>query len=194
MAVTKRTRFEVLRRDEYTCRYCRADDKPLTIDHVVPVSLGGSDKPENLVACCKDCNAGKSSTSPDAPLVAEVSDEALRYAEALRICIQGNACDLMEKVERREEFRDAWNAWQRGDGSNIELPSGWEDSVDKWIALGIDQDLFAEAIRKAMTRDTIRRGEEFRYMAGIIWRTLDDLRDEAAHYLAYTDAQKGDPR
>lgn len=194
MAVTKRTRFEVLRRDNYTCRYCRSDDNPLTIDHVIPVSLGGSDKPENLVACCKDCNAGKSSTSPDAPLVAEVSDEALRYAEALRICIQGNACDLMEKVERREEFRDAWNAWQRGDGSNIELPSGWEDSVDKWIALGIDQDLFAEAIRKAMTRDTIRRGEEFRYMAGIIWRTLDDLRDEAAHYLAYTDAQKGDPR
>lgn len=34
MAVSKRTRFEVFRRDDYTCRYCRATDNPLTIDHV----------------------------------------------------------------------------------------------------------------------------------------------------------------
>ena len=39
MAVTKRVRFEVLRRDEYTCRYCRSKENELTIDHVVPVTL-----------------------------------------------------------------------------------------------------------------------------------------------------------
>lgn len=39
MAVTKRTRFEVLRRDNYTCRYCHATDNPLTVDHVVPRAL-----------------------------------------------------------------------------------------------------------------------------------------------------------
>lgn len=33
MAVTKRTRFEVLRRDNYTCRYCRSTDGALTVDH-----------------------------------------------------------------------------------------------------------------------------------------------------------------
>lgn len=190
MAVTKRTRFEVLRRDNYTCRYCRSDNNELTIDHVVPVSLGGSDKPENLVACCKDCNAGKSSSSPDAALVAEVSEEALRYAEALQLCIQGNACDLMAKADAREEFRDSWLAWERGDGSSIDLPAGWEDSVDKWIELGIGQDVFHEAIRKAMTRNTIRSGEEFRYMAGIIWRTLDDLRQEAENYVAFTKSRE----
>lgn len=52
MAVTKRTRFEVLRRDNYTCRYCRSTDGALTVDHVTPRSLGGSDDPSNLVACC----------------------------------------------------------------------------------------------------------------------------------------------
>lgn len=32
MAVSKRTRFEVLRRDDYTCRYCRSRENALTID------------------------------------------------------------------------------------------------------------------------------------------------------------------
>ena len=40
MAVSKRTRFEVLRRDNFTCRYCRSTDNELTVDHVTPVALG----------------------------------------------------------------------------------------------------------------------------------------------------------
>ena len=55
MAVSKRTRFEVLRRDDYTCRYCRSTENPLTIDHVVPEALGGGNDPSNLVAACRDC-------------------------------------------------------------------------------------------------------------------------------------------
>ncbi|MGC7224589.1 HNH endonuclease, partial [Mycobacteroides abscessus subsp. massiliense] len=44
MAVTKRLRYEVLRRDNYSCRYCgrSAPEVKLTVDHVVPVALGGS--------------------------------------------------------------------------------------------------------------------------------------------------------
>lgn len=58
MTVSKRIRFEVLRRDNYTCRYCggSAPDVKLTVDHVMPVALGD---PTNLVTACKDCNAGK---------------------------------------------------------------------------------------------------------------------------------------
>ncbi len=63
MAVSKRTRFEVLRRDNFTCRYCRSTEGALTIDHVIPVALGGTDDPDNLVAACHDCNAGKGSIS-----------------------------------------------------------------------------------------------------------------------------------
>ena len=78
MAVSKRTRFEVLRRDDFTCRYCRSKDHELTVDHVVPVALGGTDKPDNLVAACRDCNAGKSSTPPDTALVSDVEADAVR--------------------------------------------------------------------------------------------------------------------
>lgn len=55
MAVNKRLRFEVLRRDGYACHYCHCKDIPLTVDHVVPQALGGRDEAENLVACCMEC-------------------------------------------------------------------------------------------------------------------------------------------
>lgn len=48
MALTKRTRFEVLRRDGHRCRYCGDTAEAgatLTVDHVVPVALGGTDEP-----------------------------------------------------------------------------------------------------------------------------------------------------
>ncbi|MGW6578921.1 HNH endonuclease [Streptomyces globisporus] len=64
MAVSKRLRYEILRRDKHACRYCgaTAPDVPLRVDHVIPVALGGSDAPENLVAACEPCNSGKTST------------------------------------------------------------------------------------------------------------------------------------
>ncbi|MFD9276847.1 HNH endonuclease [Streptomyces mirabilis] len=64
MAVSKRLRYEILRRDRYTCRYCGASapDAPMRVDHVTPVALGGTDHPSNLVAACEPCNSGKSSS------------------------------------------------------------------------------------------------------------------------------------
>ncbi|MFF0055622.1 HNH endonuclease [Streptomyces microflavus] len=64
MAVSKRLRYEILRRDRFTCRYCGASapDAPMRVDHVTPVALGGTDHPSNLVAACEPCNSGKTST------------------------------------------------------------------------------------------------------------------------------------
>lgn len=55
------SRRNILLRDRHTCMYCGA--KPghalLTLDHVIPKSLGGRDTWENLVACCEKCNRFK---------------------------------------------------------------------------------------------------------------------------------------
>lgn len=40
------------------CCYCHAD-VPLTLDHLVAKSVGGSDAGDNLVYCCKNCNSSK---------------------------------------------------------------------------------------------------------------------------------------
>jgi 5-methylcytosine-specific restriction endonuclease McrA len=50
-------RAHVLRRDNNVCQYC--GDVATEVDHVVPVSRGGSHKTNNLVASCKTCNAKK---------------------------------------------------------------------------------------------------------------------------------------
>lgn len=41
------------------CLKCRRDDLPLTADHVVPLSRGGSDEIANIQPLCHPCNSGK---------------------------------------------------------------------------------------------------------------------------------------
>ncbi|WP_097063743.1 HNH endonuclease [Sphingomonas guangdongensis] len=44
------------------CRYCRAEGRitPATVlDHVLALSLGGTNEPANLAPACRDCNARK---------------------------------------------------------------------------------------------------------------------------------------
>ncbi len=61
--LTKSLRFEVMRRDGFRCRLCgaiAADGAKLEVDHIVPVSRGGTNDPHNLQTLCEACNRGKS--------------------------------------------------------------------------------------------------------------------------------------
>jgi hypothetical protein len=52
-------RFLVIKRDTYRCRMCNRSGVELEVDHIVPVSHGGSDRLDNLQTLCRDCNRGK---------------------------------------------------------------------------------------------------------------------------------------
>lgn len=60
-AIPKKTRFEVFKRDKFTCQYCgkKSPDVVLHIDHINPVAKGGDNSITNLVTSCVDCNLGK---------------------------------------------------------------------------------------------------------------------------------------
>lgn len=60
--LTKQLRTQILTRDGYRCRMCgrTSDEVKLQVDHVRPVSAGGTDTLDNLAALCQDCNLGKS--------------------------------------------------------------------------------------------------------------------------------------
>ena len=62
MAVSKRTRFEVFKRDGFTCQYCGRTPPTVTLecDHVHPRARGGGNQLCNLRTACSDCNLGKS--------------------------------------------------------------------------------------------------------------------------------------
>lgn len=58
-------RFEILKRDNFTCQYCGRSPKTergvvLVMDHKHPASKGGDWSMENLITSCRECNAGKS--------------------------------------------------------------------------------------------------------------------------------------
>ena len=59
--ISKSTRFEVFKRDSFTCQYCgkSATDVVLEVDHINPVSKGGDNDISNLITACFDCNRGK---------------------------------------------------------------------------------------------------------------------------------------
>ena len=57
------SRRSIFARDNYSCQYCGQTARDLTIDHVVPRRLGGGATWENLVCCCRRCNAKKGDKS-----------------------------------------------------------------------------------------------------------------------------------
>ncbi len=59
------TRKNIIKRDGHCCQYCGQKRHPLTVDHVIPKNLGGSDSWENLVCACARCNNRKGQRTPD---------------------------------------------------------------------------------------------------------------------------------
>lgn len=59
--ISKKLRFEVFKRDNFTCQYCgkMAPDVVLEVDHINPVANGGDNNILNLITACHDCNRGK---------------------------------------------------------------------------------------------------------------------------------------
>lgn len=57
----KAIRDRVLERDNHQCKYCgaRGGSVELEVDHVIPISKGGTHEFSNLVTACKDCNLSK---------------------------------------------------------------------------------------------------------------------------------------
>lgn len=64
VAIPAKLRFEVFKRDKFTCQYCgeKAPEVILNCDHMEPVAKGGGNEVINLITSCKKCNGGKGAT------------------------------------------------------------------------------------------------------------------------------------
>ena len=56
--ITQDVRAEVMERDSYKCVRCNATED-LTLDHILPQSLGGPHVAANLRVMCRSCNCGR---------------------------------------------------------------------------------------------------------------------------------------
>lgn len=183
MAVSKRLRYEILRRDNHTCRYCGASAPavPLRVDHVTPVALGGSDKPENLVTSCEPCNSGKSSATVDSAVVADVDATALRWANAMEQAADNLRQQETPKVEYRDAFLAEWNRWHVGKDKTkkIPLPDDWKQTMDRFRVAGIPAWMWADIVDIGMGNDKVKPDNTFRYCCGIAWNKVTELQSEA---------------
>lgn len=171
MAVSKRLRFEILRRDNHACRYCgrSAPDVELTIDHVIPVALGGNDEPANLVTACRDCNGGKSSVPADAAVVDDVAQDAVRWSAAMRQAAEELGAEEDAAREILDAVEEAWNRpW---------IPAGWELSVTTFIRAGLNRATLTDLARQASTARGI--DDRWAYFCGCCWKRIRKLQDRA---------------
>lgn len=93
--IPKSIRFEVFKRDAFTCQYCgaKAPEVILNVDHIKPVADGGENEIVNLITSCFACNSGKGARKLD--------DDAI---------LQKQRAQLDELNERRNqlEMMVAW--------------------------------------------------------------------------------------
>ena len=119
--ILKSIRFEILKRDKFTCQYCgkKAPDIILHVDHMNPVSRGGTNDLLNLITSCLDCNLGKSDRT--------LTDTTI---------IDRNRIQTENLQERRHQI-EMMMEWQRGlvelDQYLIEQVAGfWAELVEPY--------------------------------------------------------------
>jgi hypothetical protein len=69
--LTEKEREEIFERDGRKCTYC-GKTEDLTIDHIIPGSLGGTNDPTNLQVLCRSCNSVKNNRLSSAQASAEL--------------------------------------------------------------------------------------------------------------------------
>lgn len=84
--IGKKLRFEVFRRDKFTCQYCgeKAPEVVLNVDHIDPVANGGTNEILNLITSCFSCNSGKSDRTLNDSSIVEKRRKQLELLEERR--------------------------------------------------------------------------------------------------------------
>src|SRR6185503_5116677 len=177
MALSVRTRFEVFKRDEFTCQYCgrRSPDVVLECDHITAVCNGGSDDPINLITSCWDCNHGKSGVPLAEVLTGEdPHDRAVILLERERQLQEYNEVLANERARREADAWELVRYWQEETGrigpktKDLTCPRqdwNWLLSALQWCPREQIRIFMDSAISRNMTRN-------FQYVGGCArtWR------------------------
>jgi hypothetical protein len=118
--IPKGVRFEVLKRDKFTCQYCgaKAPDVLLNVDHVHAVAKGGGNDLLNLITACWPCNAGKGAKllSDDSALTKQRAqlEELQARREQLDLLLQWKESLIDTQTEEIERVSAYWSKLSQG--------------------------------------------------------------------------------
>jgi hypothetical protein len=170
-SISKKLRFEVFKRDQFTCQYCGAHPPSaiLHVDHIHPVAKGGDNDMDNLVTACESCNQGKAArTLADVPKSLQERAKEVIEREAQ---IKGYQAAIGAKKRRIEEeaeqVRDVYESFNPGYTLN--------DKAMVSVRMFVER-LGAHAVSDAMeyAHSRARKNEEFRYFCGVCWAKIKE--------------------
>lgn len=173
-ALSKKTRFDVFKRDGFVCQYCGAHPPTvvLEVDHIQPVAQGGGNEMDNLVTACFDCNRGKSDrTLSDVPQ--SLQDKAAEVLER-EAQIKGYQAAMNKKKSRIEEegelVREVYERFNKGYTLNEKSMVMVRLFIEK---LGVHE--VCSAMERAYSK--ARKDQEFRYFCGICWNKIREASE-----------------
>jgi hypothetical protein len=163
MALSVRTRFEVFKRDEFTCQYCgrKSPEVVLEVDHIIPLASRGTNDVVNLTTSCWECNHGKS----DKPLGQIVTGEDPHDRAVLLLERERQLAELnfVLALERERRDADAWRLihyWKSEQGYTGEeldtihrLDYRWLFNALAWCPAEQIQTFMDLALERNMTRN-----------------------------------------
>lgn len=133
-SISKKLRFEVFKRDSFTCQYCgrMAPDVVLEVDHINAVANGGENDIMNLITSCFDCNRGKGKKKLSEHSELKKQQEQLKQLnqkrEQLRMMLDWKEQLSNFECEQVEEFELRLRAI-----TGITLTEHGKESARKWI-------------------------------------------------------------
>ena len=169
-ALSKKTRFEVFKRDGFCCQYCGSHPPKvvLEVDHICPVSKGGDNSEGNLITSCFDCNRGKSdiplSSVPDS-----IKDKTERIKEA-----EKQLKEYKKHLDSLKSIGDqyVWDIVHElfGDEKN-EIRTDWFKSIRRFNeVIGYEESYSSAMTASYRFLDKRYKDEDlFKYFCGICW-------------------------
>lgn len=168
--VSKRVRFEVFKRDKFTCQYCGAHPPNVLLhaDHILAVANGGTNDFDNLITSCEPCNLGKGARFLN--VVPEtLAEKAARIAEAEEQ-LAGYSAVIQAKRERIEA--DAWEVVDALTGKETINRSEFQ-SIKTFINR-LPTPKVVEAAEIARAKWPFQEKTRFKYFCGICWTTIKE--------------------
>lgn len=180
MSISKKIRFEVFKRDGFTCQYCgkHPPEVTLEIDHIKPKSKEGRDDINNLVTACFDCNRGKSNIElKQVPNKLAENKEIIEEREKQYVEYH----KLLAKIQKRinSEVNEVTNIFENYFSSRTLTDSFKRTSVKMFIGkLGVFQvcDAMEIACDKFYSKSKSNSSSDYaiKYFCGICWNKIKD--------------------
>lgn len=169
--ISKGLRFEVFKRDGFTCQYCGAHPPKviLHVDHIVAVKNGGANDIDNLVTSCLPCNLGKSAT-PLSAIPKSLADKAAEVAEREEQ-IRGYNAILQARQDRLDD--ETWRV--AAELERIRRLDSYDRKRLQSIRMFLEKLPFAEvmdAVHIANAKWSYSGGRHFRYFCAVCWNKI----------------------